>query len=78
MKEPERLATGRTPDPLCGSSVQSAHRRIERLPEDTSLQRLEKIAAQMELLFAFILLDTLDSCKDDHPYTGSNRDGARP
>ena len=64
MNVPEVFTTEKKPDPPLGSGMQSAQRRIERLPEDTSLHRLEKIAAQMELLTAFILVDTLDPCKN--------------
>jgi hypothetical protein len=42
--------TGVETDRCGGIRIGEAHRIIERLPEDTSLQRLNKIAAGLQLL----------------------------
>ena len=50
MNRSEQPLTGVETDHCGGICLGEAHRIIERLPEDTSLQRLNKIAAGLQLL----------------------------
>jgi hypothetical protein len=72
MSEFERVPPlMRKPGHYGGKGIQDSLGWVKRLPEDTSLQRVKKIAAYMELL-AFILL------VDEPPGSTQSNDGEQP